>query len=689
MNKRSRKTKGLSHRLIALLLCCVCLLATTPVSAVALGIDMAVAAEADVTVEPTKEAAAEPETMAAVPVPTALLSPEDTSADTGSTEIITEADTAVQTEITEESETTTSVETETTETASEPETTIQTEITTESETTSAAESETSAASTETNTETQTEQSEADALYERLMSCTTYEELEAALNALTEEEQLLIAQLTDEQNAALRGKMNELGAYGVETLQDRGEFTIEQGKSQAISIGNMKRDGLTGYTCKLSQAGITVTYQYGWDSGYTISVGNNVPAGTYTLTVKYQTTSWSWGGTTTNDNTDIVTITVPEKSAEYAQIYYLKTPTSNPDSNDVEEWGDCISDKGIVKTDGATWKNDKNVFNPDPYVISMPGMKKQENGSWLLSKDIYSAHYTAIFNAYKQKLQEELGVILNIEDIEAIYLTPYKISKNNNTDPDKHIDCTVSIKTTKVFAAVFWVTLPDGTVKQVDAKNYKTGTQVAKTEKAPTDPSGNYPDIIVRDGVTYRFDGWYNEADEQIAENDWAYTPDDAELADGTVNFYARYVPTDVELTIKKTVSGNMQDSNQEFTFTVTADKDMTYGESIGKTITFNLKKNQEVTISVPVGAFVTVSEDAAGYTYSLSSETTIKDYTGLENGIQFTMPKDDSTVVFNNEKNISIDTGVILDTLPYILILAVVVVGIVLLIKRRRIRGND
>lgn len=145
----------------------------------------------------------------------------------------------------------------------------------------------------------------------------------------------------------------------------------------------------------------------------------------------------------------------------------------------------------------------------------------------------------------------------------------------------------------------------------------------------------------------------------------------------------------MDLTIRKTVSGNMYDDQKAFAFTVTADKDMTLGEETGTSFTFDLKKDEQVTISVPVGAVVTVREDASGYIFSLGADTTITGYTTLENGITFTMPNENSTVVFNNAKDVVVDTGVMLDTLPYVLILAVAGFGGAALMKKRRCRGED
>ena len=540
------------------------------------------------------------------------------------------------------------------------------------------------------TEDDAEKSDADKLYERLMAYETLDELNAALEALTEEEQALLDQFTEEQNAALEAKISALGGYGVATLETReksASFTQGQGGTADITVsGNLRTSNKFSSSC--TQAGITAARKD--SNSYTVTVDASVPAGIYTLTVTYETESWSgypnWSWITT-EYTDTVTITVTEAGSEYAQVFYLKTPTSDPDSNATNQWGECVGN-GTVKISGdVTWKQvdgvDKNLFSPGAYVVGMPtGFVKQADGSWLMPKANYSAHYTAIFDAYRAELQESLGVTINsVDDIEAIYLIPYKISQNNGSTPDKHIDCMISVKTNNFFAAVFWVTMPDGTVKQADAKNYQTGSKILKTDKAPTDDSGDYPQTITVNGVTYRFDGWYNEAGEKVADDSWAYEPSTKELEDGIVQFYANYVKADAKLTVRKTLSGNMYNENDKFAFTVT------YGNGDNDKANFELGNGDSNTISVPIGATITITEETKGYTLSASVETpTGLTFTELpdHNGIRFIMPDGEVTIHINNDKSVIVDTGVMLDTLPYALILAAVAVGGTALIKRRR-----
>ena len=149
--------------------------------------------------------------------------------------------------------------------------------------------------------------------------------------------------------------------------------------------------------------------------------------------------------------------------------------------------------------------------------------------------------------------------------------------------------------------------------------------------------------------------------------------------------YAIWKLNTAELTIQKTVSGNMYNANDVFSFT------LHYGENPK---TFTLKGGESKTFQVPVGAEVTVMEDLTksnGYIPSNGTGTTVTlTATSEKDGIfKFTMPEQDGKLVINNDKTVTVDTGVLLDTLPYILILGVVAVGAVLLIKRRRKRDDD
>lgn len=392
---------------------------------------------------------------------------------------------------------------------------------------------------------------------------------------------------------------------------------------------------------------------------------------------------SWNG---RQYSDTYEVTVTGGSGEEgARVYYLKTPTSNPDSNDVDQWGENVG-TARVNTDGASWTNDKNVFSPSRYVVSWPDGTAHNGVSWLMPKAQYGTHYQAIYNAYKTQLESELGVTLEEEDIEAIYLTPYKISRNNYTNPDKHIDCTISVKTKSVFAAVFWVTDPDGTVRQVDAKNYKTGDAIQKT-------AASVEQKKTVDGVTYVFDGWYNEAGQKVSDAGWPYAPNGTELNDGTVNFYAKYIPENVDLEVSKTVTGALGDRTKDFGFTVTvtgngSDLKFKIGDTeYTGTAGFTLRDSQTVTLSVPAGAAVTVTEaDCSSEKYTTSYAIDGSSPTVGNAAVIGSVSSEGGSVAFTNHKDVIPDTGLNLTGVPYILMLALTAAGGFLLISRRKRR---
>ena len=85
MNKKSWKTRMISRRLIALLLCCICLMGVAPISAIALEADAAPAAEETAAVEPMEEIAVVPE-VTATPAPTVPSDSEISSVNVGGSE---------------------------------------------------------------------------------------------------------------------------------------------------------------------------------------------------------------------------------------------------------------------------------------------------------------------------------------------------------------------------------------------------------------------------------------------------------------------------------------------------------------------------------------------------------------------------------------------------------------------------
>ena len=137
---------------------------------------------------------------------------------------------------------------------------------------------------------------------------------------------------------------------------------------------------------------------------------------------------------------------------------------------------------------------------------------------------------------------------------------------------------------------------------------------------------------------------------------WTYDNKEAKSAQAGVaatftNTYTKMEEKTGSLTVKKTVSGGGASYNKEFTFTVTLtdNKDpqngkVTYGgvTFTNGVATFTLKHNQEKSITgIPAGYTYTVTENADGYTQSITSGSA----TGtIEKG-------ETATVTFNNYKS--------------------------------------
>ncbi|MBE5971200.1 MAG: fibro-slime domain-containing protein [Lachnoclostridium sp.] len=162
--------------------------------------------------------------------------------------------------------------------------------------------------------------------------------------------------------------------------------------------------------------------------------------------------------------------------------------------------------------------------------------------------------------------------------------------------------------------------------------------------------------------------------------------------------FTNYYNNTSEMIISKAVTGNMADVNKSFTFTVTVNDadgnalnvfNSTNGTTSVETNTktFTLKHGQSRTIeNLPVGAKVTVTENADGYTAYYQVGSAIgSDTKQTGHSTVVTVANDTSdNILFINEKNAIIDTGISMDTLPYILIMLAVIGGIVFTIIRKR-----
>lgn len=473
-------------------------------------------------------------------------------------------------------------------------------------------------------------------------------------------------------------------------------------------------------------------------------GKAVGEATLVHKYSYAYTDWKGSRISSEEKSEKFTIKVKSFEDKYsgsAYIYFLKLPTGDPMNNDTGEWAPTANQSKLeakISTAGATWTNgytndnsaipNKNIVTGNGqiltnYITSWPD--ESTGATWTVKKDDpdTGSYFTSIWNEisgnYIASIKKDTGIDdLTVDDITEIVLTPRKISRNNGGNQNYHIDCAISVVTKKAFTAKFMVKDPTkGEEKwsQVDSKNYKEGEAVIKTTAVELEKTKTV------NGVRYKLKGWYTEDPlgdinihgPKIEDNEWLghgtngdgylTKSTDAVREDGTVYFYAVWEPETQRpiRTITKKVEGLFGDRSKQFRIVVTGPNGFSQEFTLahGETGTLN-------NLMVQVGDVITITEyDASDY------DTTAQIYysnssNGLlgANGQEFTGENEKTTTItitddmidleeinitVTNEKDAQVDNGVLLDTLPYILILVVVAGGGVLLFLRKRKNDDD
>lgn len=203
-----------------------------------------------------------------------------------------------------------------------------------------------------------------------------------------------------------------------------------------------------------------------------------------------------------------------------------------------------------------------------------------------------------------------------------------------------------------------------------------------------------------DGTVYKFEGWYTDQNFTPASK-FDFT-EDTISADTT--FYAKYVPASANLTVTKTVTGKLGDTNKAFTFQIldasgnpvtltTGNYEFsnTNGALLndGTNGKFTLKDGASITFkNLPSGEYKIVEEDYTGEKYETSYVVDSGTSTdGQEATV--TIGTDAKQINFTNHRTLEPDLGVLLDTLPYLVILAVVAGGVALLMLRKHRKEDD
>lgn len=213
-----------------------------------------------------------------------------------------------------------------------------------------------------------------------------------------------------------------------------------------------------------------------------------------------------------------------------------------------------------------------------------------------------------------------------------------------------------------------------------------------------------------------------------------------ENSNKSITFSNFYKKNTTDVTITKQVTGLLGDTNKDFEFRVSinkkngadcsADVKARKGNTEVSLNSFTLKHGETVTLeNVPIGATITVTEVTPGEHYNVSAtghsdeqnggssvtftyvaaantatagdaddpdlmllsmdEDTAVDADGDAVAYEAGTKVDNNQIIVTNHCGLLPDTGVLLDTLPYIVILAVVVGGGILLMLRKRRKEDD
>lgn len=152
-----------------------------------------------------------------------------------------------------------------------------------------------------------------------------------------------------------------------------------------------------------------------------------------------------------------------------------------------------------------------------------------------------------------------------------------------------------------------------------------------------------------------------------------------------------------ELKVSKKVTGNMADTEKQFKMTVkftaptgdTVRESISYNDGSAKTIEAGWTGEKSVEIEVKDGETVTFSNIPYGVTY----EVTEDDYTGEGyDAAQYDTNKTGtigassvSTEVTNN-KDVTVDTGIVMDSVPFIVMAVIAVIGLAAFTAKKRVQ---
>lgn len=361
----------------------------------------------------------------------------------------------------------------------------------------------------------------------------------------------------------------------------------------------------------------------------------------------------------------------KQNGQYKDYYYLEKPSS---------WESDTAKKNYGGTYTIEWYE----------VVAVGGAntgKNGKDGDWTNEKQ-YKSQYTS--GIYKSPISSVSSnkMTYHLDGLIVLHDTTHINVKFMVQDVGKDTFALV-----RDYGGAF--TIPEGSTS-ISLKAIARPDVIGEGQTEATCPKTK----TTPDGTVYTFDGWYTNQD--CTEGSKFDFDEDTIKEDTT--FYAKYVPASANLTVSKTVTGKLGDTNKAFTFTITkadgtaanitdtnieiseADRAKVEWKGNGQ---FTLKDGASIIFkNLPSGQYKVVEDNYSGEKYETSY---VVDSGTPENRREasVTIGTDAKTIAFTNNCTLQPDLGVLLDTLPYIVILAVVAGGVALLMLRKRRKEDD
>lgn len=361
----------------------------------------------------------------------------------------------------------------------------------------------------------------------------------------------------------------------------------------------------------------------------------------------------------------------KQNGQYKDYYYLEKPSS---------WESDTAKKNYGGTYTIEWYE----------VVAAGGAntgKNGEDGDWTGEKNYKPTYTKGIYKSPISSVSDK-KMTYHLDGLIVLHDTTHINVKFMVQDVGKDTFALV-----RDYGGAF--TVPEGSTS-ISLKAIARPDVIGEGQTEATCPKTK----TTPDGTVYTFDGWYTNQD--CTEGSKFDFDEDTIKEDTT--FYAKYVPASANLTVSKTVTGKLGDTNKAFTFTITkadgtpvnitdaniaiTDNTKAVWQSNGQ---FTLKDGASITFkNLPSGEYKIVEDDYIGEKYETSWQIgTDGDVHKKNRTATVTIDTTEQTVHFTNHRTLEPDLGVLLDTLPYIVILAVVAGGVALLMLRKRRKEDD